>query len=165
MASLPANLRPLPTMPYSERPFELPLDIEECRTAIWKCSGNISAAAEVLKVPSQRLRIFVKKSPYLSREMEEAREQIVDKAEDIIREGLEDEDDKARRDQAARFVLNSGFAKARGWGSAATPGISVKAPGGMVVVQWQDGTRFSGAEPTIIEGEAVPTEVRDESPE
>lgn len=153
---LPANLQPLPTMPYDERPVELPLDIEECRTAIWKASGNVTKAAEFLKCPSNRLRNFVRKSQYLSREMEEAREQLVDTAEDNVREALEDEEDKARRDQMSRFVLGSQFARSRGWGGGAGPSVKVdNKSGGMVVIQWEDGTSFGGAEPPTIDGEVV----------
>lgn len=154
---LPANLQPLPTMPYDERPVELPLDIEECRTAIWRCCGNITKAADMLKCPSARLRNFVRKSQYLVREVDEAREQMVDTAEDNVREALEDEEDKARRDQMSRFVLGSQFARARGWGSGAGASVNVNnTKGGMVVIQWEDGTQFGGQEPaTVIEGEVV----------
>jgi hypothetical protein len=136
---------------------ELPLDIEECRTAIWKARGNVSRAAEFLKVPSTRLRYFVGKSPYLTRELRESLEIHVDRAEEIVDEALNDEEDKARRDQMARFVLGSQVARARGWGNGtAQPGMKINnANGGMIVVQWADGTQFNGQE---IEGEIVGAE-------
>ena len=68
--SVPSDLVTLPTMTYSEMPPELPLDIEECRTAICMAAGNITEAAKLLKITSIRLRAFVKKSPYLSAEMQ-----------------------------------------------------------------------------------------------
>jgi len=144
-------------MPYDQRPVELPLDIEECRTAIWKARGNVSRAAEFLKVPSTRLRYFVQKSPYLTRELRESLEIHVDRAEEIVDEALNDEEDKARRDQMARFVLGSQVARARGWGNGtAQPGMKINnANGGMIVVQWADGTQFNGQE---IEGEIVGAE-------
>ena len=104
---IPTDLVPLPTMPYDKRPVEIPLDVEECRTAIWKAKGNISRASEYLKVPSTRLRNFVEKSPYLKRELRESLEIHVDRAEEIVDEALNDEEDKSRRDQMARFVLGS----------------------------------------------------------
>lgn len=154
---LPQDLIALPTMPYDQRPVELPLDIEECRTAIWKARGNVSRAAEFLKVPSTRLRYFVQKSPYLTRELRESLEIHVDRAEEIVDEALNDEEDKARRDQMARFVLGSQVARARGWGNGtAQPGMKINnANGGMIVVQWADGTQFNGQE---IEGEIVGAE-------
>ena len=154
---LPQDLIALPTMPYDQRPVELPLDIEECRTAIWKARGNVSRAAEFLKVPSTRLRYFVQKSPYLTRELRESLEIHVDRAEEIVDEALNDEEDKARRDQMARFVLGSQVARQRGWGNGtAQPGMKINnANGGMIVVQWADGTQFNGQE---IEGEIVGAE-------
>jgi len=151
--SLPDNLTRLPTMPYDTRPVELPLDVEECRTAIWLCKGNISKSAEMLKVPSARLRIFVNKSPYLSREVRESLEIHVDRAEEIVDDALNDTEDKARQDQMARFVLGSQVARQRGWGNGqAQPGMKIDNKGGTIVVQWEDGTKFGGQQ---IEGEVV----------
>jgi hypothetical protein len=143
-------------MPYSQRPVELPLDVEECRTAIWYARGNITQAASILKVPSARLRNFVVKSQYLSREVEEATEQLIDRAEVIVSEALDDEDDKSRQDQMAKFVLSSSKAKKRGWGAGSNPSLSVKNTGsGTMIVGWADGTQFKPDEPKTIEGEIV----------
>jgi hypothetical protein len=145
-------------MPYSERPIELPLDTEECRTAIWMAAGNITEAAKVLKVTSIRLRNFVKKSPYLSAEMQEAADRLVDIAESNVLDALTDELDPSRRDTMSRFVL-SNIGKHRGWGSGGTGGVTVKnSAGGTIIVQWADGSAF-GSEPqeevTTIEGEVI----------
>lgn len=140
--SLPNDLIPLPTMPYSERPSELPLDIQECRTAIWQCSGNISRAAALLKVPSNRLRNFVKKSPFLSEEAKESQERLVDKAEDVIEEALDDADDPGRRDTMARFVA-SNLGRHRGYGTG-TPGVSLNLPKGPMTITWGDGSIVTG---------------------
>ena len=153
---IPLDLQPLPTMPYSQRPSELPLDVEECRTAIWYARGNITQAAGILKVSSSRLRNFVTKSDYLSREVSEAAEQLLDRAETIVAEALDDEDDKSRQDQMAKFVLSSSMAKKRGWGSGSNPSVSIKNQGsGTLVVGWADGTKFEPKQEnqTVIEGE------------
>jgi hypothetical protein len=129
-------------MPYNQRPAELPLVIEECRTALWRCRGNVTKAAEMLKIPSKRLRDFVKKSAYLSAEVQEATEQLVDLAQDVVYEALIDTEDKGRQDSMAKFVL-TGPGKARGFGTGA-PTINVKSSGGgTVIVGWQDGTMFN----------------------
>jgi hypothetical protein len=52
----PTDLMPLPTMPYDERPMSLPLDVEECRTALWRVRGNVTEAAKLIKVHPNRLR-------------------------------------------------------------------------------------------------------------
>lgn len=158
---IPSDLVALPTMPYNERPAELPLDIEECRTAIWMASGNISEAAKLLKTSSIRLRNFVKKSPYLSAEAQESADRLVDIAESNVLNALTDELDPSRRDTMSRFVL-SNIGKARGWGTGAGGSVNIKnSAGGTIVVQWADGTAIGNndeeAEAQTIEGEVLKT--------
>lgn len=149
--SIPSDLAALPTMPYSERPSELPLDPEECRTAIWMAAGNITEAAKLLKITSIRLRSFVKKSPYLTAEMQEAADRIVDIAEANVHDALTDEQDSSRRDTMSRFVLTN-IGKHRGWGSSNSANVSVKnSAGGTIIVQWADGSQFG--EEKVIEHE------------
>lgn len=152
MSSLPIDLKPLPTMPYNVRPSELPLDIEECRTALWQSRGNITEAAKRLKVSSVRLRAFVRKSPYLSAEAEEAREQLADIAENVVYEALTDTEDKSRQDAMARFVL-LGPGKNRGYGSGA-PKVNINnQKGGQIVLAWGDGTQFQPDSGKVIDHE------------
>ena len=159
MPELPDDLVTLPTAPYAERPVALPLDIEECRTAIWLARGNITEAAKILKITSLRLRNFVGKSPYLSSELQEAMEQVVDVAEAVVYDALTDDENPSRKDTMARFVLGS-QGKRRGWGSAVSSGISVNnKTGGTVIVQWADGSTFgnsslSGDDSKTIEHDA-----------
>jgi len=155
--NIPSDLVALPTMPYSERPLELPLDVEECRTALWMASGNVTEAAKLLKVASIRLRNFVKKSPYLSAEMQEAADRVVDIAESNVLNALTDELDPSRRDTMSRFVLTN-IGKHRGWGTNA-PNVNVKnSAGGTIIVQWADGTSFNSDQPKEIDGEVVDDE-------
>ena len=153
--SVPADLVALPTMPYSERPLELPLDTEECRTAIWMASGNITEAAKLLKITSIRLRNFVKKSPYLSAEMQEAADRLVDIAESNVLDALQDSNDPSRRDTMSRFVLGN-IGKHRGWGSGSGAGVAIKnSANGTIIVQWADGSTFGQSDSKTIEGEVV----------
>jgi hypothetical protein len=135
------GLRPIPTQPWNERPDELPLDVEECRTALWHAAGNVSEAATILKVTSNRLRNFVKGSAYLTAEADEFRQRIVDKAESVVVEALHDPD---RADPMARFVLSS-LGKARGYNqnSANKGNITI----GDINISWGDGTPISGEVP------------------
>ena len=163
MNSLPDDLVSLPTAPYSERPVSLPLDTEECRTALWLCRGNITEAAKVLKITSLRLRNFINKSPYLSAEVQEALDQVVDVAEQVVYEALTDEEDSGRRDTMARFVLGS-QGKRRGWGSGQGPGVNIKnGAGGTIVVQWADGSTFG--DPSTGSGEPNTIDVTPDSGE
>jgi hypothetical protein len=149
-------------MPYDERPASLALSIEECRTALWRAGGNISDAAKLLKVTTLRFRSFVNKSPFLSAEMQEAKEQIVDLAETVVLDALQDSQNPGRQDTMARFVLGT-QGKSRGWNSSTTgSAVNIKnAGGGTIIVQWGDGTSFGDAEQDnsreekIIEGEVA----------
>ena len=157
MTSIPSDLVALPTMPWAERPNELPLDAEECRTAIWMARGNITEAAHILKITSKRLRNFVKASAYLSSELNEASEQLVDIAEKNVHEALTDEEDSTRRDVMSRFVLTN-LGKSRGYGSQSPSALSVKnSAGGTIIVQWADGTNFgetNSDDAKVIDGES-----------
>lgn len=142
MSQMPENLHPLPTMPYDTRPVELPLDVEECRTAIWQCRGNISLAAQLLKVKPARLRRFVATSPRLMEEVKEAQEQLLDIAEDVAYEALTDDEDAGRRDQMARFVM-SNLGKNRGYGTGSGNKVDINLPKGKVKIEWADGSSLS----------------------
>jgi hypothetical protein len=131
-------------MPYAERPTELPLDVEECRTALWLNRGNVSKAAERLRVSPNRLRTFIKNSPRLTEEQREAQEQLVDIAEDVAYEALTDEADPARRDQMARYVMTN-LGKTRGYGTN-TPGVNLNLPRGNLKISWADGSSLSVSE-------------------
>ena len=162
MNDVPNDLVALPTMPYSERPIELPLDVEECRTALWMANGNVTEAAIILKITSIRLRAFVKKSPYLSAEMQEAADRLVDIAERNVKDALEDELDPSRRDTMSRFVLTN-LGKHRGWGSSNSGGVTVKnSAAGTIIVQWGDGTQI-GQDPQENNGNNAKVIEHDES--
>lgn len=141
MSELPNDLVPLPHFPWDKRPDSIPLDREEVRTAIWMADGNVTAAAKLVKINPSRLRHFIRSSEYLSREMEEAAERLIDKAEDVVRDALSDSD-PSRADPMARFVLNS-IGKRRGWGTAGST-VKIDSQGGNIVIGWADGSRISG---------------------
>ena len=151
----PADLLPLPTQPWDERPDELPLDVEECRTALFDARGNISVAAGILKVAPARLRYFVSKSLRLQREQIEFREQLLDRFESNVWDAMESED-CVRRDTMTRYV-GSNLAHSRGWGAKAAS-LSLKTPAGNFTVRWADGTEIGVSTPDndeIIEGEVI----------
>lgn len=151
MTQIPENLIPLPTAPYDQRPASMPLDVEECRTAIWRTAGNVTRAAGLLKVPSQRLRTFIKSHDRLKREVEEASEQVLDKAEDVVRDALDDPD---RADAMARFVLQT-KGRSRGWGNGSGNGVVVNSSG-PIQISWADGTQLRGGDDAkTIEGVVV----------
>ena len=63
----PAEFEPLPFYPFDERSLSLPLDVEECATALYLAHGALNRAAELLKVSPARLNRVVRRSPRLQR--------------------------------------------------------------------------------------------------
>lgn len=145
---IPTDLVPLATSPWEVRPADLPLDIEECRTALWETQGNITKAAELLKVSPGRLRTFVKNSEYLTREALEAEEVIKDIAEGNIVEALSDPADAGRRDTMSRWFLER---KGKDRGYSTSGGVNINPSGlkGRVMVVWEG--EPTPAAPTPVE--------------
>ena len=65
---------PLPFFPWIERPLTLPLDDDECATALFLAKGDVNAAADRLKVMPARLQRSIRKSRRLIRLCEDLRE-------------------------------------------------------------------------------------------
>lgn len=137
---MPDNLEPLGHR-ESDYPADIPLDPEQCRTALWLSAGNIGRAAVLLRTSAARLGSLVRRDAHLAEERAQASEMAIDRAEGVILDALDDQD-PVRRDDAARFVLvHAG--RQRGWsrdGGAA--GINVAfsgSPGaaGAVQIRWQ----------------------------
>ena len=143
----PRGLVPLPVYPYERRPDGVPLDIEECRTALWIGRGNVLTAARALKVEPARLRRFIKTSILLREEQIEAKTLLVERAEEIIGEALEDEALDTRID-AAKFVLER-VGKDAGW-SKNTGGVTINGPTGQIVISWA-GDDATGTAPITID--------------
>jgi hypothetical protein len=156
VSAFPTDLQPIPTQPWDERPDSLPLQVEEVRTALWLESGSIPKAAIRLKVASHRLRRFVSNSPRLIAEQNEAREQLVDKAEENIKEALWDPIDSGRRDSMSKYVASS-LGRLRGYGTGPGKQININSEGGNILIQWADGSPLTPPESTddgtTIEGE------------
>ena len=110
---LPDDLVALPDPTWDSYPDSNPLTADDARTLLWLFAGDVSRAARYYKIPPQRLRAFIRNSPRVAADYNEARERILDKAEEILFEALFSDDPK-RRDSAARYVLSkSQFGRAR----------------------------------------------------
>jgi hypothetical protein len=91
------------------------LDFHAIEAELIKTSGNITASAKTLGVPSADLRKLVW-STKLADTVYEAIEETLDEAQQIVRDALESED-KTHRLQAAKAMLTQTIAgKRRGWG-------------------------------------------------
>jgi hypothetical protein len=61
----PSEFTPLPWYSWDSRPLTVPLDQDECATALYLDKGDIKAAAARLKVTVPRLNKSVRKDPRL----------------------------------------------------------------------------------------------------
>lgn len=106
-----AEFTPLPYYPWSERPITVPLDQDECATALHLAHGSLPAAANLLKVPLVRLARMLRSSPRLQRVLDEAYQLTLAKAVSIPIETLFDPNADARRlEWASTKVLASRLA-------------------------------------------------------
>ena len=78
------------------------ISIELAQQVLAETWGNIAQAADALGVPSRDFRFLVRTTPALTVVAEEASELFCDRAEIILRDALESENE-LRRDVAARF--------------------------------------------------------------
>lgn len=101
---LPDDLVALPEPTWDRFPDDHPLSADEARTLLWLFAGDVRKAARYYKMPPQRLRNFVTYSSRIAAELCEARERILDRAEEILYEALFSDDPK-RRNSAARYIL------------------------------------------------------------
>jgi hypothetical protein len=100
----PDDLVTLPKPTWDAYPDSSPLTADDARTLLWLFAGDVGRAARYYKIPPQRLRAFIRNSPRVAADYNEARERILDMAEAVLFEALFS-DDKRRRDSAARYVL------------------------------------------------------------
>jgi hypothetical protein len=111
----PNDLEPLCDYGWAERPPDVRLTVSEVRTALWLSNGVIGSAARLLSVSRNRLNSFVRTSTLLHSEWVEVREQLLDQAEHVVREAVNDPDLK-RALPMSQFVLTKLGAR-RGWGA------------------------------------------------
>jgi hypothetical protein len=131
------------------------ISIELAQQVLAETWGNIAQAADALGVPSRDFRILVRMTPALTAVAEEAGELYCDKAEGILRDALESEND-LRRDVAARFVL-SGKGAPRGWSRPLSPPVAIERPPRQIVIKWLDEDENSPREgsPALIDARPV----------
>jgi hypothetical protein len=98
-------------MPLRKRGRTIPescaeLDLEAVGRELIRTGGNVSAAASALGVPTPDLRRLVYARPELLDAALEAEERVIDEAEALLLEAMEDGDAR-RRIRAAGFFLRA----------------------------------------------------------
>ena len=84
------------------------IDPEAAEKALIDARGSVGKAARSLDIPSAELRKFVTDNPKLRAAALEATERDLDKAEQIILDGM-DSQDKMKRLEAAAMILKGRF--------------------------------------------------------
>jgi hypothetical protein len=97
---------PLPFYTWDERPIHVPLDHDECATAIHLAQGDLPRAASLLKVAHARLSRLVTGSPRLQRIRRESLDLVTEKAESKVIASL-DAQDARRQEWAVNTILRS----------------------------------------------------------
>jgi hypothetical protein len=130
------------------------IDVEEARRALEEVRGNITAAAKLMNVDSALLRAFVAAEPVLCRVQEEILERAVDRAIEILFEGMKDETYGVRL-QASKELLRTRAASARGFGPRAAA-IDLPTPGRTITIKWLGDEDDEPKDDTkLIEGEKI----------
>ena len=97
---------PLPFYPWDERPPGLPLDHDECATAIHLAGGSLEAAAKLLKTPLHRLSRSLRASPRLQKVRDESLSLGLEKAVGKVFEALDAGETIFDADGKPEFVPN-----------------------------------------------------------
>jgi hypothetical protein len=103
---------PLPHYPWDTRPAHLPLDHDECATAIHLAHGELTRAAALLRTPLHRLTRLIKSSPRLQRVHLESFEHALIRAAAVPIDTLFDPaSDQRAKEWASTKVLQSRLAQ------------------------------------------------------
>jgi hypothetical protein len=107
-----AEFVPLPYYPWDERPHTVPLDPDECATAIHVAHGSLPKAAALLRIPLIRLSRAIRAHPRLQRVLDESFQLALHRAAAVPIDTLFDEAADARRlEWASTKVLQSRLAQ------------------------------------------------------
>jgi hypothetical protein len=137
-------------MPWDKRPSHVPLDADECATALYLTEGELIPAAAKLKCEPLKLVRAIARSPRLQRLQAELASLLNDKVWREYRNAFDSEDDR-RREWAASKVSNTrqfqSHPLAPANAMAALPGPSASAT--RIIISWDDGS--DGSEAPLIE--------------
>ena len=132
---------PLPFYPWDTRPDTVPLDTDECATALHLGQGSLIRAAQLLKTAPHRLARVMRAHPNLARIQNEANELTVAHAHDELLQALSSDSDR-RREWAATKILASRAAQSHPFAPAptqpsTTQQLSLSAAGRSIVFRWR----------------------------
>jgi hypothetical protein len=143
----------LPAYPWSVRPDDHPLTLDEVTCALVEASGDVTAAADRLKVGSLTLRKFIERSPRARAVVLEMDHRLADRARRKLIGILNDDEDARRQDWAIRYILNAKMARHLGFAATDSADDAANQRNGPVTnivigpAGWANGEMFARQQP------------------
>ena len=155
---LDGEFEPLPFYSYDERPVGLPLDLEECATAIHLAGGDLPNAAALLRVPFHKLNRQVVNHPRLQRILAESHGLAHHRAAAEYLRALDSESDRRRewgasKILATRSAQGHAFAPAPPQSSTATLALSQAGPSRTLTFRWRTDADDQALQGKVIDDE------------
>ena len=146
---------PLPFYPFTERPATLPLDPDECATAIHIARGDLPKASDLLKVPQFKLEREVRRHPNLARILNEELQIAVSKSRSELLTALESPNDR-RREWAASKILASRIAQSDPFapapaGSTTANNVTINQDNKEITIHWGEAPAAPAPPPDEID--------------
>jgi hypothetical protein len=113
------------------------INVETVRTALWMGGGDIGHVANMFGMKRAHVNRFIRMSEYLHSEWVEIHEQLLDRAESVMRDAIHSKDPK-RADPMTRFALNSENGRKRGYGKQEPAKATTN-----IIIVWADGQVIS----------------------
>lgn len=144
---------PLPYYNWDQRPDTLPLDVDECATAIHLSDGDVLEAAALLKVPIIRLNRIIRHNPRLQRILEEALGVSLVRAAHVPLATLRDPNaDRRQLEWASTKLLQSRLAQGHLLSPAPAAGIASNVVvDKRIVVLWGNGEKIAEIGPVGVD--------------
>ena len=95
----------------------------EVRDIIRTFYGNFSDICRTLECTRSQFEAYLDRQPDLRKDMSDAKESLVDRAENVMASLMESENDSVRQ-KTAEFILKT-LGKGRGWGQDPTTQVNV----------------------------------------
>jgi hypothetical protein len=147
MSDMDEEFLPLPHFLYDERPSTVPLEIEECATALYLNAGDTDEAATRLKVHPLRLQRVIDRSPRLQRLHRELAALMNNRVLKEYRRAFDAEDDRRREWASSKLAATAQFqSHPLAPVSQSSPQLTLAGPT-RIIISWDD-----GSDPPLLSG-------------
>jgi hypothetical protein len=155
MNEMDEEFLPLPNYTWDQRPSIMPLDVEECATALYLVGGVLEDAAERLRIHPLRLVRFIARHKRLQRLHAELSALLHDKVHKEYRNAFDSEDDRRREWAASKVAQTRAFQEhplaPNANASSSSPGLALNGVPNRIVISWDDGPALPSPEAPLIE--------------